>query len=153
MNIFSFIPAFLSGDLLLPLIIIAPLAGIALILLFQRWPNLREAATLITAGATLFLVVLLLNENLDGMEHSFALPDILPGIALAWKVEPLGLLFAMIASGLLDHQFALFLRLYARQSGRAPDTVLCPLCDRHCCDFGHCRSRPICSLYLSFTKF
>ncbi len=89
-----------SGDSLLLWIIAAPLAGIALILLLQRWPNLREGATLITAGATLLLVIRLLGEHLDGAQHSFALFDLLPGIALAWKVEPLGLLFALIASGL-----------------------------------------------------
>ena len=99
MSLDIFMPIF-SGDLLLPLIIAAPLAGIVLILLLQRWPNLRELATLITAGATFFLVARLLNEFLEGTRHAFTLPDILPGLALAWNVEPLGLMFALIASGL-----------------------------------------------------
>ncbi len=89
-----------SGDPLLPLIIATPLAGIAMILLFQRWPNLRETATIIAAGASFFLVLRLLDEHLAGSRHAFALPDLLPGIAIAWKAEPLGLLFAAIASGL-----------------------------------------------------
>ncbi|MBD3854213.1 MAG: monovalent cation/H+ antiporter subunit D family protein, partial [Acidobacteria bacterium] len=38
------------------LAVVLPLAGVVLIVLFRRWPNLREAASLIT-GMSLFAIV------------------------------------------------------------------------------------------------
>ena len=77
-----------------------PLLGVPLIALLGSRPNLREAATL-TTGGILFLVVLsLAAEVLAGARPEIQLIEILPGLTLGFKIEPLGMLFALIASGL-----------------------------------------------------
>jgi multicomponent Na+:H+ antiporter subunit D len=59
-----------------------------------------EAASLLAAAATFAGVLFLSPAVLDGARPSLRLGEILPGIAIAFEVEPLGLLFALIASGL-----------------------------------------------------
>jgi multicomponent Na+:H+ antiporter subunit D len=77
-----------------------PVAGSVLIALAGRWPNLREAATLGTAALLLASVLQLLGPVLDGDRPSLTLIEMLPGLPLAFSVEPLGMLFALVASGL-----------------------------------------------------
>ncbi len=80
--------------------LLLPVLGALLIALCGRMPNLRETITLITA-ATLFISVLsLLPEVSQGALPALALFALLPGLDIAFKVEPLGMLFALIASGL-----------------------------------------------------
>ena len=78
-----------------------PFAGAALIPLFHRLPNLRETVTLLTALG-LFLTVLGLTRpdarRRAGRKRSII--EVVPGLALAFKVEPLGMLFALVASAL-----------------------------------------------------
>ena len=75
-----------------------PLAGAPLIALARRSPNLREAVTLITA-AVLFLVVLqLVPEVMAGGRPAVTLLEMLPGLTLTFEVEPLGMVFAVVAS-------------------------------------------------------
>jgi multicomponent Na+:H+ antiporter subunit D len=62
-----------------------------------RW---FEAGSLVAAAATFAGVLALAPGVLDGARPSLRLGEILPGIAIAFEVEPLGLLFALIASGL-----------------------------------------------------
>ena len=62
--------------------------------------NLREAVTLITATALALVVWGLVPEIMDGGRPSLWLTQVLPGVAIAFKVEPLGMLFAALASGL-----------------------------------------------------
>ncbi len=77
-----------------------PVVGAGLIALAGRRPNLRETITLATALALLICVVALLPQVLGGARPSLGLFSVLPGLAVAFKVEPLGMLFALIASGL-----------------------------------------------------
>jgi multicomponent Na+:H+ antiporter subunit D len=77
-----------------------PLAGAALIALAGRAPNLREAVTLATALALLACVLSLLPGVLAGGRPAVALFELLPGLEIALRLEPLGMLFALIASGL-----------------------------------------------------
>ena len=77
-----------------------PLAGAALAALFGRRPNVRETATLVSALATLAVVVSLVPQTLAGERPSVTLFELLPGLALAFELEPLGMLFALVASGL-----------------------------------------------------
>jgi len=80
--------------------LIVPLAGALLISLLGRWPDLRETVTLVTA-ASLFLIVLhLLPEVMGGNRPDLTLLEIMPGLDVKFTVEPLGMLFAMVASGL-----------------------------------------------------
>jgi multicomponent Na+:H+ antiporter subunit D len=77
-----------------------PAAGAVLIVACGRAPNLREAVTLLTAVALLGTVFSLLEPVLGGARPELALFNLLPGIPLAFRVEPLGMLFALVASGL-----------------------------------------------------
>ena len=77
-----------------------PAGGALVISQLGRWPNLRETVTLVTAGA-LFVDVMwiadLFSRNGGG---GLTLWEIFPGLGLTFTVEPLGLIFALIASGL-----------------------------------------------------
>ncbi|MGB4360141.1 MAG: proton-conducting transporter membrane subunit, partial [Rhodoferax sp.] len=77
-----------------------PLAGALLISLAARLPNLRETITLVTAAVLLVLVLKLLPLVLAGARPGVVLFSLLPGLNIAFQVEPLGMLFALIASGL-----------------------------------------------------
>jgi multicomponent Na+:H+ antiporter subunit D len=77
-----------------------PLAGALLISLAGRMPNLRETITLVTAAVLLAVVLTLLPQVMAGARPSVLLFSLLPGLDIAFQVEPLGMLFALIASGL-----------------------------------------------------
>ncbi len=80
--------------------LLVPLGGAGLIALAGRLPNLREGVTLVTAAAQLACVLSLLPAILDGERPRITLFTVLPGLELAFAVEPLGMLFALVAAGL-----------------------------------------------------
>ena len=80
--------------------LLLPFVGAAVIPLFRKQPNIREAVTLITAGVLCLAVWGLLDPVLAGRQPEASIIEVLPGIALALRVEPLGLLFALVASSL-----------------------------------------------------
>jgi multicomponent Na+:H+ antiporter subunit D len=77
-----------------------PTAAALAIPLFHRSPNLREAVTLGAAGLLAIDVWSLAPHILDGARPEVALFRVVPGIELAFKVEPLGMLFALVAGSL-----------------------------------------------------
>lgn len=78
-----------------------PAAGALAIALAGRIsPNLREAVTLVTAAALIWVVWGLLPILMGGGRPSVEVSQIMPGLVIAFKVEPLGMLFAALASGL-----------------------------------------------------
>ena len=79
-------------------IVVLPLVGAALILALGRWPNVRDAAGLVTASVLFGLVLTLLDPVKGGARPGLSLIEVVPGIELALEVEPLGLLFALVAS-------------------------------------------------------
>lgn len=87
----------MSAGLML-MAVAAPVLGALGAVLAQRTPNLREALSLTAAGVALACVLLLVPEVLDGGRPEVVLIDILPGVALAFRLEPLGMLFALVAS-------------------------------------------------------
>ncbi|MFT4823156.1 MAG: multicomponent Na+:H+ antiporter subunit D [Halioglobus sp.] len=62
--------------------------------------NLREAVTGITALSLIWVVWGLLPTLMDGGRPSVELSQVMPGLSIAFTVEPLGMLFAALASGL-----------------------------------------------------
>ncbi|MDP3514658.1 MAG: monovalent cation/H+ antiporter subunit D family protein [Sulfuritalea sp.] len=77
-----------------------PLLGAIGIVLAGKSPNLREGVTLVTALGLFACVVQLLDPVLTGARPAVSLLEPLPGLPIAFRVEPLGMLFALIASGL-----------------------------------------------------
>lgn len=61
-------------------------------------PNLRETVTLVTAGILLFVVASLFPVLLEGGRPEVTLLQMVPGIDLALRVEPLGMIFAGVAA-------------------------------------------------------
>ena len=90
----------LSPEHAIPAAMAVPVAGAALIALAGSKPNLRESVTLGTAALLLACVLSLLPSVLAGERPAALWFDLLPGLQVAFKVEPLGMLFALIASGL-----------------------------------------------------
>ncbi|MDP1981928.1 MAG: monovalent cation/H+ antiporter subunit D family protein [Sulfuritalea sp.] len=77
-----------------------PLLGAVGMVLAGKSPNLREGVTLVTALGLFACVVQLLDPVLAGARPAASLLEPLPGLPIAFRVEPLGMLFALIASGL-----------------------------------------------------
>jgi len=85
---------------MLGLCLAIPAAGAALVALLHGRPNLREAATLASASALFGVVAALAGLVFDGARPALLLGEVMPGLAIALELEPLGLLFALVASGL-----------------------------------------------------
>ena len=75
--------------------LVAPVIG-----LLGRMPNVRETATLLTGGILFLIVGSLLPEVLAGGRPDVEVARILPGLTIGFRVEPLGMLFSLVASGL-----------------------------------------------------
>ncbi|MDM3871517.1 monovalent cation/H+ antiporter subunit D family protein [Porticoccus sp. W117] len=88
---------------LIALSIIVPFVGSLLVVATGKTPNLREAVTLTTA-VILFSIVLAITDysmqgpTLQGSALSLDVIEIFPGLGLNFDVEPLGVLFALVAS-------------------------------------------------------
>jgi multicomponent Na+:H+ antiporter subunit D len=77
-----------------------PVAGAAGVAACGRAPNLREAVTLVAAPLLFLAVATLVDPVLAGARPSLRLFEIIPGLPITFAVEPLGLLFALVASSL-----------------------------------------------------
>ncbi len=91
----------MSAETTILLAIVLPLAGAAGIALAGRVSdNLRETVTLVTAGGLAAVVWSLVPAIMSGARPQAVVAEVLPGIEIAFRVEPLGMLFAALASGL-----------------------------------------------------
>ncbi|HBN30357.1 MAG TPA: cation:proton antiporter [Rhodobacteraceae bacterium] len=77
-----------------------PAGSVVTNILFRNQPNLRDGLTLTAAVATFLTVLLILAKVGNGTTEQLVLFEVFPGLDLAFNVEPLGLLFAIVASGL-----------------------------------------------------
>jgi multicomponent Na+:H+ antiporter subunit D len=82
--------------LALPLVVALPVLGGIGVLLARHRPNLRETASLTAGVAAAVTVVSLWPVANDGLR--FELWSWLPGLTLAFALEPVGLLFATVAA-------------------------------------------------------
>ncbi|MGZ8262922.1 MAG: proton-conducting transporter transmembrane domain-containing protein [Burkholderiales bacterium] len=90
----------MTPEVLIGAAIATPLAGAAAIAAARRAPNLREAATLVTAAVLFLLVCNLTQGVLAGERPGLTVIEMMPGLSLRFEIEPLGMLFALVASGL-----------------------------------------------------
>ena len=77
-----------------------PLAACLGCLVFAKQQNLRDGLTLIASIVLLLVVVTILQQFQAGIPVEASWWNFSPGIALAFKIEPLGLVFALVASSL-----------------------------------------------------
>ncbi|MGE0766088.1 MAG: proton-conducting transporter membrane subunit [Hyphomicrobiaceae bacterium] len=82
------------------LALLVPFAGTLLIGLLHRRPNARETATLAIAAVLALIVWSLLPAVMGGARPVATLLSVAPGLDLALQVEPLGMLFALVAGSL-----------------------------------------------------
>ncbi len=75
-----------------------PTLGALLIALSGSYPNLREGVTLVTSCLLAAVVFSLAPDVLAGSRPALEWVEVLPGVPLRFTVEPLGMLFAAVAS-------------------------------------------------------
>lgn len=80
--------------------ILVSMVAVVLILLSSRRPNLRELWTVVAAVVKLGLVLSLLPGVLAGRIAHVEILQVVEGVELALRVDPLGIFFALVASGL-----------------------------------------------------
>ncbi|MBT8448219.1 MAG: monovalent cation/H+ antiporter subunit D family protein [Gammaproteobacteria bacterium] len=81
--------------------LLIPLVGAIGILLAGRFSaNVRETVTMVTSGLLAWAVWSLLPEVLAGGRPGVSISEVVPGIEIAFRVEPLGMLYACLASAL-----------------------------------------------------
>ena len=90
----------MSGANLILFSMLVPAAAALGIVFTGRWPNVREAVTLVAAACVASIVLVMAGRLEAGEILAVQLMEPLPGIAIAFRVEPLGMLFALVA-GLL----------------------------------------------------
>jgi multicomponent Na+:H+ antiporter subunit D len=84
-----------------PLLAVLVSLGIVPVLLSSGGrPNVREAWTFAAGLAKLGLVLSMLPGVLDGAEYVFTLWEVVPDLAIRFRVDGLGMLFALVASSL-----------------------------------------------------
>ncbi|MEE3177913.1 MAG: monovalent cation/H+ antiporter subunit D family protein [Verrucomicrobiota bacterium] len=88
---FSFIPLFTW---------LVSLLAVPAILLCRKKPDVREGVTFLAAFLKLGMVFMMLPLIRDGKILHFQFGEILPGIPIEFRVDGLGMLFALVASSL-----------------------------------------------------
>ncbi len=88
-----------TNTAILASMLIPALAAISNVLLRDK-PDLRDGMTLVAAFLTFGCVMIILANEGNGTTDPLVLFQVMPGLDLAFNVEPLGLLFAIVASGL-----------------------------------------------------
>ncbi len=84
----------IAAAILLPLVIAAGIATMG------KFPNIREGVTIVGSIALFIVVIQLAMQVSSGVRPELFVGQAAPGLAIAFKLEPLGALFALVASGL-----------------------------------------------------
>ena len=77
-----------------------PLVGALVIALAGRNRNLRDSLMVISAVLVFLTVLSLLPSVNAGARPGVLLFEIIPGLPIAFEIEPLGMIFGLVASGL-----------------------------------------------------
>jgi len=88
------LPALILSSMILPLI------ACITCLLFPKLNNLRDGLTGIIALGLLGIVITILGKFNAGEASAFTLASFKPGLTIAFEIEPLGMVFALVASSL-----------------------------------------------------
>ena len=88
----------MSTAVLLSAVLLIPFAGAAAIFALRRTPNRREAASIVTALILVVLVTTLMKAATFSTAPVLEVFEIVPGIPIAFQVEPLGAAFALVVA-------------------------------------------------------
>ncbi len=82
------------------LAVLTSLLAVIFIILSRSKPNLREFWTFAAGIIKFSIIASMIPTVLDGAVIEYTLAEVLPGIAIKFRVDSLGLLFALVASSL-----------------------------------------------------
>lgn len=77
-----------------------PLFGAVAVALAGRSANLRDGITVLTGLFTFAVTASLVPQVMAGARPAYEMFSVMPGISLAFEVEPLGMLFGLVSSSL-----------------------------------------------------
>ncbi len=80
--------------------LLLPVITAASIPLARCWPNLRDGITLVGSALVLAAVVALASEVVGGARPRLHVSSVVPGLDIAFAIEPLGAMFALVAGTL-----------------------------------------------------
>ncbi len=81
-------------------VLLIPIIGALCIALLRRRPDYRDAASVITALCLFGVVLSLISQLGANPSHALVFFELTAGLRVAFSLEPLGMLFALVASGL-----------------------------------------------------
>lgn len=90
----------MSSGMMILVLILLPLVGAAGIIAARNKPDVREGVTLFTSSLLAILVLITANGFANGDTYTLTIAEPIPGVAIAFEIEALGMLFALVA-GLL----------------------------------------------------
>jgi len=76
------------------------ICAVPLLILSKKRPNIRETWTFVAAVAKFLIIISMLPAILNGTQIVYTLAEVVPGVAIKFRVDPLGMLFALVASSL-----------------------------------------------------
>ncbi len=82
------------------LAVLVSLAAMPLIAAAGKSPNAREAITFSAATLKFLIIASMLPLVLEGVQFSWTIAEVLPGVPLALRVDSLGMLFALVSAPL-----------------------------------------------------
>jgi multicomponent Na+:H+ antiporter subunit D len=83
-----------------PFIAVLVSIGAVPLLILCRRANIRESWTFAAATVKFLIVLSMLPAILNGSQIVFTLAEVVPGVAIRFRVDSLGMLFALVASSL-----------------------------------------------------
>lgn len=89
---------FSSAQITLQLAIVLPLVATLAIAVAKERPNIRETISLSVSAFLLVMIYTLYQDSAAGNTSQVIWLDMLPGLSISFATEPLGLLFALMAS-------------------------------------------------------
>ncbi|MEL7540781.1 MAG: monovalent cation/H+ antiporter subunit D family protein, partial [Pseudomonadota bacterium] len=88
----------MSGELAIIAALVLPILICGGIWLAGRVPDIREGVTLVGAAGLFIVAIIIAIKVSAGESPELSLGEAVPGLEFAFKAEPLGALFALVAS-------------------------------------------------------
>lgn len=90
----------MASETLVVMSLVLPLLTAVLVVNFRNFPNLRECCSILGSSLLLLVNVILATRVVAGERPELSLGIMIPRFEMGVSIEPLGMLFAIVASGL-----------------------------------------------------